>query len=545
MYFQSFALLSINNQIATKEKIMPKVLISDKLSPKAEAIFTENNIEVDVKVGLSAEQLKEIIADYDGLAIRSATKVTAELLNSASNMKVIGRAGIGVDNVDIAAATARGIVVMNTPFGNSITTAEHAIAMLMALARKIPQANISTHAGKWEKSKFTGVELYGKILGLIGCGNIGSIVADRAQGLKMKVIAHDPFLSADKAQEIGVDKVELDELLSRADFITLHTPLNDQTRGILDANNLAKTKNGVYIVNCARGGLIDEQALKDAIDSGQVAGAALDVFSEEPATSNILFGMEQVICTPHLGASTTEAQENVAIQVAQQISAYLTTGAVTNALNTPSVSAEDAKQLRPYLDLVQLLGSFTGQITETGLKSIIIEYEGDVGKLNTKPMTAAALQAVLSPLVDSVNMINAPMIAQDRGIKISETMREQTGNYRNLIRVITETEKQVREVVGTLFAGVPRIVEVNKIKVETAAAPHIIYVNNEDKPGLIGALGNILAESNINIASFHLGRGQQDGDAIALVEVDQAINNDLLAEIAKLPTVKQVKFLRF
>jgi D-3-phosphoglycerate dehydrogenase len=437
------------------------------------------------------------------------------------------------------------VVVMNTPFGNSITTAEHAISMMMSLARKIPQANASTHAGKWEKSKFMGSELYCKTLGLIGCGNIGSIVADRAQGLKMKVIAYDPYLSADKADSLNIEKVELDELLSRADYITLHTPLNDATRGILGKENLAKTKQGVGIINCARGGLIDEAALKDAIESGHVGGAALDVFEVEPATDNALFGLEQVICTPHLGASTSEAQENVAIQVAEQMAAYLTSGAVTNALNIPSVSAEDAKKLKPYLNLVELLGSFTGQITETGLKSITIEYEGDVGKLNTKPMTAVALQGVLSPLVDSVNMVNAPVIAQERGIKVSETTREQTGDYKNLIRVITQSEQRTREVVGTLFGGEPRIVSVNDVKVEASAASYIIFVNNEDKPGLIGDLGQLLGKAAINIANFHLGRGPKSDDAIALVEVDQPVDEALITEIAKLPSVKQAKFLQF
>ncbi|MGB1539659.1 MAG: phosphoglycerate dehydrogenase, partial [Rickettsiales bacterium] len=375
---------------------MPKVLISDKLSPRAVEIFKEAGVEVDVKVGMTPDELMACIGEYDGLAIRSATKVTADILKKAGKLKVVGRAGIGVDNVDIPAATANGVVVMNTPFGNSVTTAEHAIAMMFSTARKIPQANESTHAGKWEKSKFMGVELTGKVLGLIGAGNIGSIVADRAQGLKMKVIAYDPFLSEEKASSMNVEKVELDELFKRAEFITLHTPLNEATRGIIGAEAFKKMRKGVRIVNCARGGLIDEPALKKAIEDGIVAGAALDVFEEEPAKENVLFGTEEVVCTPHLGASTTEAQENVALQVAEQMSDYLMNGTVTNALNIPSVSAEDAARLGPYIDLASQLGSLAGQLAESGLKRVKIEYEGAVAKLNTKPITAVALQGLLA-----------------------------------------------------------------------------------------------------------------------------------------------------
>jgi D-3-phosphoglycerate dehydrogenase len=524
---------------------MPKVLISDKLSPEAIDIFKNAKIEVDVKTGLTPDELKAIIGQYDGLAIRSATKVTTEILDAAPNLKVVGRAGIGVDNVDVKAATARGVIVMNTPFGNSITTAEHAIAMMMSLARDIPQASASTHAGKWEKNKFMGIELYSKTLGLIGCGNIGRIVASRAQGLQMKVIAYDPFLSAERAESMNIEKVELDELLKRADFITLHTPLNDSTRYILNKDSLAKCKKGVRIINCARGGLIQEADLKEALDSGQVAGVALDVFEEEPATANALFGHEKVICTPHLGASTSEAQENVAIQVAEQMAAYLNTGAVTNALNIPSVTAEEAKKLKPYLLLADQLGSFTGQITESSLQEITIEYEGGVGQLNTKPITAVALQGILKPLVDSVNMVNAPVIAAERGIKVSETKREQKGEYANLIRIIVKTEKQIRDVAGTTFAGKPRIVEVSGIKLEAGLGEHMIYVNNEDKPGFIGGLGKLLGEASVNIANFHLGRNDARQDAIALVTVDEPVSHEVQQKIAALPSVKQVKLLHF
>lgn len=524
---------------------MPKVLISDKMSPTAAEVFKKAGVEVDVKTGLNEEELCAIIGEYDGLAIRSATTVTPKVFEAAKNLKVVGRAGIGVDNINQPAATANGVVVMNTPFGNSITTAEHAISMMMALARQIPAANASTHAGKWEKSKFMGTELCSKTLGLIGCGNIGSIVANRAQGLKMKVIAYDPFLSAEKAESMNIRKVELDELLAEADFMTLHTPLNDSTRNILNAERLAKAKDGVRIINCARGGLIDEPALKAAIESGKVAGAALDVFEKEPAKENVLFGMDQVICTPHLGASTSEAQENVAIQVAEQMADYLMNGTVTNALNTPSVTAEESRLLNPYLKLAEQLGSFSGQITENGLKGITIEYVGEVGKLNTKPLTAICLRGVLAPLTDSVNAVNARIIAEDRGIAVKETSQEKSKNYSSLIRVTIETEKRERTIAGTLFAGHPRVVEVSGVKLEANLGTHIIYVNNEDKPGLIGDLGRVLGEANVNIANFHLGRGEKQGDAVALVEVDEPVDTTLLSKINALATVKQAKFLRF
>lgn len=524
----------------------PKVLISDKLSPAAVEIFRNNGVDVDVKTGMTPEELIACIGEYDGLAIRSATTVTADVLKAAKKLKVIGRAGIGVDNVDRAAATAHGVVVMNTPFGNSVTTAEHAIAMMFALARDIPQASASTHAGKWEKSKFMGVEVTGKTLGLIGCGNIGSIVADRAQGLKMKVIAYDPFLSAEKAEAMRVEKVDLDTLLKRADFITLHTPLTDATRGILSAEALAKTKKGVRIVNCARGGLIDEAALKSAIESGHVAGAALDVFEVEPAKQNPLFGMDKIVATPHLGASTTEAQENVALQVAEQMSDYLVNGTVTNAINMPSVSAEDAARLKPYIELSRQLGGFAGQMTESGIKSVKIEYEGAVAKLNTKPLTAVALEGLLAPLVEGVNMVNAPVIAADRQIDITESKHDRPGNYQTLIRITVVTDRRTRSVAGTLFGGkYPRLVEVHGVSLEATLGAHMLYVNNEDKPGLIGNLGTLLGNAGINIANFHLGRHKEEQDAVALVEIDQPVSTDIVKKICDLPSVKQVKILHF
>ncbi len=524
---------------------MPKVLIADKLSPQAIDVFKQKGVEADVKTGLAPDELLKIIGEYDGLAVRSATKATADLLNAGKKLKVVGRAGIGVDNVDIPAATARGIVVMNTPFGNSVTTAEHAVALLMALARQIPEANASTHAGKWEKNKFMGVELAGKTLGLIGCGNIGSIVADRAQGLKMRVIAYDPYLAKERAVALHVEKVELDQLFERADFITLHTPLTETTRNIINKNTLKMCKKGVRIINCARGGLINESDLKEAIESGQVAGAALDVFEEEPAKSNILFGMREVICTPHLGASTAEAQENVAVQVAEQMADYLTNGAVTNALNIPSMSAEDSAKLKPYLQLADQLGSFAGQLTETGLREVQIEYEGKAGGLNTKPLTAVALKGLLAPQVETVNMVNAPVIAKERNIEVSATSHGRTGDYQTMIRITVVTEKRIRTVAGTLFADKPRIVEVNGIKLEAGLGEHMLYVNNDDKPGFIGNLGTLLGKSGINIANFHLGRHEENSEAVALIEVDQPLSAELLTEIARLPSVRQAKALAF
>ncbi len=525
---------------------MVKVLISDKLSPLAKKIFEQRGIEVDQIVGLTPEQLIEAIPRYDGLAIRSATKATKAVLDAATNLKVIGRAGIGVDNVDIPAATSSGVVVMNTPFGNSITTAEHAIAMMFAVARQIPLANESTQAGKWEKSRFMGVELTSKTLGVIGCGNIGAIAAERALGLKMKVIAFDPYLSVERAEELGVEKVELDELLPRADFITLHTPLTDTTRGILGTEAFAKMKDGVRIVNCARGGLIDEAALLVALDSGKVAGVALDVFAVEPAKKNPLFGHEKLVATPHLGASTSEAQVNVAVQVAEQMADYLLDGAVTNALNMPSVSAEESIRLNPYISLAKQLGGFAGQLTEHALQSIQIEYQGDVTELNTRPLTAIVVEGLLRPLMDSVNMVNALAVAKERDIDIIETRHDSEGDYSTYIKVTVTTDKQERCVAGTLFADKrPRIVSVKDIAIETELTPNMLYVANEDTPGFIGALGTTLGDAGLNIATFSLGRAEEGGEAIALVAIDGPANKKTVAAVQALPHVKQVKALAF
>ncbi len=528
---------------------MPKVLISDKLSPAAVEIFRDRGIEVDLKPGLSPAELRAIIAPYDGLAIRSATKVTRELLDAATNLKVVGRAGIGVDNVDVKSATARGVVVMNTPHGNTITTAEHAIAMMFALARQIPDASQSTRAGKWEKNRFMGVELTGKTLGLVGCGNIGSIVAERAAGLKMKVLAYDPYLTEKRALDLGVDKVELDTLLARADIVTLHTPLTDATRNIISREALAKTKKGVRIINCARGGLVDEVALVDAIKSGHVAGAALDVFENEPATDSPLFCLDNVVCTPHLGAATTEAQENVALHIAEQMSDFLLSGAVSNAINMPSVSAEDAPRLKPYMELCRLLGGFAGQLTQARegvIRRVAIEYEGLVAALNTRPLTAAVLAGLMSPLMEGVNMVSAGVAARDHGIDVAETVHDRPSEYLTLVRVTIEAEQLTRSVAGTLFAGSrPRIVEIKGIKVEADFAPHMLYVTNQDKPGFIGRFGATLAGAGINIATFHLGRAAQGGDAICLVSVDEPVPEDVLAMVRTLPLVVQATSLAF
>src|SRR5437588_571579 len=526
----------------------PRVLISDALSPAAVQIFKDRGVEVDFqpKLGADKDKLAELVGNFDGLAIRSATKVTAKILEQAGNLKVIGRAGIGVDNVDIPAATARGVIVMNTPFGNSITTAEHAITLMLALARQIPQADASTQAGKWEKNRFMGVEITGKTLGVIGAGNIGSLVIERALGLRMRVIAYDPFLSPERAADIGVHKVELDELFKRADFITLHTPLTEKTKNIIDANALSKMKKGVRIINCARGGLVDEQALRAALDAGKVAGAAFDVFSEEPANANPLFGHRNVVCTPHLGAATTEAQENVALQIAEQMSDYLLQGAISNAVNFPSITAEEAPRPRPFITLAEKLGSFAGQLTETGLKKVQISYEGAVAQMNTKALTSAAIAGLLRPMLQDVNVVSAPVVAKDRGIVIEETTRAAAGDYESLITVTVVTEKQTRWVSGTVFAdGRPRIVNIKGIRMDAEFGHSMIYITNLDKPGFIGRFSSTLGEAGINIATFHVGRDAPGGNAIAPIEIDGELPPPVLAAVRALPQVQQARPQKF
>jgi D-3-phosphoglycerate dehydrogenase / 2-oxoglutarate reductase len=524
----------------------PRVLISDKMDPNAAQIFRERGCEVDEITGETPEQLIARIGDYDGLAIRSSTKVTKAVLDAATNLKVIGRAGIGVDNVDIPAASAKGVVVMNTPFGNSITTAEHAIALMFALARQLPEANAQTQQGLWPKNGFMGVEVTGKTLGLIGAGNIGSIVASRALGLKMKVVAFDPFLTPERAIEMGVEKADLDTLLAKADFITLHTPLTDQTRNILSAENLAKTKKGVRIVNCARGGLIDEAALKAALDSGHVAGAALDVFQTEPAKESPLFGTPNFICTPHLGASTNEAQVNVALQVAEQMADYLVNGGVTNALNMPSLSAEEAPKLKPYMALAEKLGSLVGQLAHGNLDQISVEVEGAAAQLNVKPITAAVLTGLMRRYSDTVNMVNAPFLAKERGLDVREIRHDRERDYHTLVRVSVRTESGERSVAGTLFGnGSPRLVELFGVKVEADLVGDMLYIVNEDAPGFIGRLGSTLGEAEVNIGTFHLGRQEAGGVAVLLLSVDSPVQPPVLDAIRKLPGVKRVMALQF
>ena len=525
---------------------MIRVLVADKMSPRAASVFRMRGIEVDEYDYIDQKNLINIIGEYDGIAIRSLTKITPKVLSKANKLKVIGRAGIGIDNIDLNSATSKGVVVMNTPFGNSITTAEHTIAMLLSLARKIPEADRLTRSGGWGKNHFLGVEIANKVLGLIGCGNIGSIVADRAQGLKMRVLAFDPFLSNQRAKDLGVEKVDFDNLLSRSDFISLHVPLNEQTEEMINAETLSKSKDGIRIINCARGGLINEADLLESIKNGNVAGAALDVFKNEPTYESELFSLPQVIATPHLGASTSEAQENVAAQIAEQMCDYILLGTVINALNMPSISTEDAPKILPYIQLSRQLGSFLGQIIETGIKAIRIEYEGHLATLNTRPITAILLEGLLSPLLDSVNMVNAPLLARERDIDVTEIFNERIGDYPSLLRITITTDQQTHSIAGTLFTNAkPRIIQVDGINIEAEMAENMLFLVNEDKPGFIGNLGTILGDSGVNIATFHLGRISAGSTAITLIETDQEVSATILEDLLKIPLVKRAKSLRF
>jgi D-3-phosphoglycerate dehydrogenase len=526
----------------------PRVLVSDKLSTTAVQIFKDRGVEVDYlpDLGKDKEKLLEVIGQYDGLAIRSATKVTEKLIAAATNLKVIGRAGIGVDNVDIPAASRRGIIVMNTPFGNSITTAEHAIALMFAVARQLPEANASTHAGKWEKNRFMGVEITGKTLGLIGCGNIGSIVATRAVGLKMHVVAFDPFLSEHRAEELGVEKVDLDELFARADFITLHTPLTDKTRNIINADSIAKMKTGVRIINCARGGLIVEKDLIAALKSGKVAGAGIDVFEVEPAESNELFGMDNVVCTPHLGASTSEAQENVALQVAEQMADYLVKGAVSNAINMPSITAEEAPRLKPFVKLAEVLGAFVGQVTEDPITEVEILFDGQTAQMNTKALISAALAGLIRPQVSDVNMVSAPIMVKERGIIVAEVKRDKSGVFDGYIKLSVKTEHMTRSIAGTCFSdGKPRFIQIKGINLDAEVGQHMLYTTNADAPGIIGLLGTVCGESGVNIANFQLGRDRPGGNAIALLYLDAPFPEDVLAKVRDHKSIDSAKRLQF
>lgn len=524
---------------------MPKVLIADKMATLAEEVFKNKGVDYDVKTDLSPDELLSVIGEYDGLAIRSSTTVTKEVFDKAKKLKVVGRAGIGTDNIDKPAATAAGVIVMNTPFGNATTTAEHAISMMMSLARQIPQANESTHAGKWEKKKFMGTEVYNKTLGVVGCGNIGAIVADRARGLRMKVIAFDPFLTDARAEEMGVEKVTLEELFKRADFITVHTPLTDKTRGLVGAEAITQMKKGVRIINCARGGIVCEKALLEGLNSGHVAGAALDVFEVEPAKENALFGHPNVVCTPHLGASTIEAQDNVAVQIAEQISDYLLDGAITNALNMPSISAEDAPKLKPFMRLAERLGSFVGQISESAVKSIFMEYQGSLADTNTDPLDAIILSQVLGTHLDGVNMVNAPMVAKDKDIQVSKAVSQGKNNAFGGIRIEIETANRKKEVAGVVYAGAePRITNIEGVAVESNFAQHMLFFRNDDKPGMIGEVGTLLGQAEINIGDFRLGR-KDDGSAIALVSIDSVVPEDLLKKLKEASHINSFVQLSF
>ena len=528
--------------------MIPRVLVSDKLSETAVQVFRDRGVDVDYlpDLGKNKEKLLEVIGQYDGLAIRSATKVSDKVLEAATRLKVIGRAGIGVDNVDIPAASKRGVIVMNTPFGNSITTAEHAIAMMFAVARQLPEASASTHAGKWEKSRFMGVELSGKVLGVIGVGNIGSIVCDRARGLHMKVIAYDPFLSDERAKQLGVTKVDLNDLLARADFITLHVPLTDKTRNILSKEAIAKTRKGVRIINCARGGLVDEAALTEALKSGHVAGAGFDVFAEEPATNSPLFNLPNVVVTPHLGAATTEAQENVALQVAEQMSDYLLTGAVTNALNMPSVTAEEAAVMGPWLKLAEHLGSFVGQMTDEPIKAINILYDGTVTEMNLDALNCSIIAGVMKATNPDVNMVSAPVIARERGIKLATTTQNKSGAFDAYIKLTVVTDTRERSIAGTVFSdGKPRLIQIKGINIDAEIGRFMLYTTNKDQPGIIGALGRTMGENGVNIANFTLGRTAEGKDAIAILYLDQDPSKSVLSKLRDTGLFQQIRPLQF
>ncbi|MFT5399781.1 MAG: D-3-phosphoglycerate dehydrogenase, partial [Gammaproteobacteria bacterium] len=515
------------------------------MSSQAAAIFEDRGVEVVQSSKLSEAELFEMIGEFEGLAIRSSTQVTEELLKHATKLKVVGRAGIGVDNVDVAACTRRGVIVMNTPLGNAITTAEHAMAMMLSLARHIPQANSSTRQGKWEKTKFMGMELTGKMLGLIGAGNIGSIVAAKALGYGLRVQAYDPFLTEERADKLGVSKVTLDELLANSDIISLHVPKTPETTNIISASAMNKMKAGSLLINCARGGLVDELALYAALSSGHIKGAALDVFEVEPARENPLFELDNVICTPHLGASTIEAQEKVALQVAEQISDYLTTGAVNNAINAPSISAEESRLLKPYLYLSKCLGSFVGQLTHDPIKSVTITYGGEANKLNVNPLSNQVIQSILEHHSSSINSVNAREVARERNIDIIEAHNEGRDEYPCRITVTVETESKIRGISGTLIQNRPRVIDVKGIPLESKLGEHMLYITNLDTPGVIGHIGTTAAERGINIANMHLGRDNDKGEAMVLLEIDEQISGEDLVLLRGLPNIHDAQYLHF
>jgi len=520
-----------------------KVLVSDNISAKGVEILKKAGLEVDVKTGMKPEELKACIGQYSGLVIRSATKVTAEIIEAATNLKVIGRAGSGLDNVDKVAASKKGIVVMNTPGGNTVTTAEHTIAMLFSVARMIPQATASMKAGKWEKKKFMGVELFNKTLGIIGLGAIGGQVAKRAQGLEMNIIAYDPFLSEEKAETMGIRKGSLDEIFAESDFITIHSPMTPETKGLINANTIAKMKNGVRIINCARGGIVNEQDLYEAMKSGKVTAAALDVFEKEPPENNPLLTLENLICTPHLGASTEEAQENVALAVAEQIADYLVHGTIRNAVNFPSIPSDQVPRLQPYINLAEKLGSFSCQIFEGGATEVIVEYYGDAATVNTAPVTIAALKGYLSPiLLETVNFVNAPFIAKERGIEVKESKSSEAGDFFSKITIRIKAKNRESYVSGTLYSKKdPRVIEIDNFKVEIVPEGELLLMYNNDKPGVIGNIGNLLGKNNINIARMHFGRESAGGTAISVVSLDARPGPEVLDQLKALPNILSIK----
>jgi len=522
---------------------MKKVLVSDTLAPEGVEIFKKApGIDVDVMTNLTHDELKGIIGNYDGLAIRSGTKVVSDVIDKADNLKVIGRAGIGLDNVDVAAASKRGIVVMNTPGGNTITTAEHAISMMLSLARKIPQATQSMKSGKWEKKRFMGSEVYNKTLGVIGIGRVGTIVCNRALGLKMNVIAYDPFISPEAAEKMGIILTTFDEILEKSDFISVHTPLTNETRELINAASIAKMKDGAVIINCARGGIVSETDLYDALVSEKLGGAALDVFVEEPTGNTDLLSLDNVICTPHLGASTDEAQRNVAIAIARQIVDYLTKGDIKNAVNFPSVSGEILTLIRPYLNLAEMLGKFQVQIVRGGIKEIIIEYSGGILEYNVAPITVALLKGLLAPILkENVNYINAPVIAKERGINVVEAKSSETKDYKSMISLTVKTAEEESFAAGAIFGRQdPRIVMINKFVLDVIPEGNMLVLYNHDRPGVIGNIGMTLGKNNINIARLHLSRQLVDGQALVVLSTDSLLPEDVLKELRDLPNVISV-----
>ncbi len=526
----------------------PRVLVPDALPAPALALLAERGVIVDYQPGLGCDRaaLVAALGVCDGLIVRSATKVTGKLLAGAGRLKVIGRAGVGIETIDVAEATRRGVIVMNAPSGNAITTAEHAIALMLALARRITAADASTRCGGWETNGFVGTELTGKCLGVVGCGTIGAIVADRAVGLRMRVVVFDLFLSPERALGLSVEKVDLDALLARADVITLHTPLTAQTRGILSAAALARTKRGVRIVNCARGGLLDEAALLAALDSGHVAGAALDVLANEPPRDNALTRHSKTICTPHLGASSVEAQENAALQVAAQVADFLLRGAVANAVNGPAVRGEEAPRLRPYLDLAARLGSFAGQLVEASVERVAVTYQGELAGLNTRALTAVLLAGLLRPVLAEVNAVSAPTIARARGIAVDEVLREAQPEDEALMALQVCSGGKNRTLAGAIARdGRPRLVALDTIRIDAPFAPQMVYVINQDRPGFVGRFAGLLGEAGINIATFALGRDAPGGNSIALAELEGTVTDDLLRAIRALSHVAEAHILRF